>query len=145
MGQNKVGVTTALLFIIVMCQKGMQCFTHYYYQLLTLLFVAVLFSKAASDDTMDDSTMNGTAVSVPDDDAPASDGEQPKLLKMETDTTISKDGGTKIISMVEIHPSMMNADEDVGQQEPMGPPGPAGPEGPAGVTGPQGLPGQLQL
>ena len=50
---------------------------------------------------MDDSAMNNTAVSIPDDqDDPPSDEpqDQHRLLKIETDTKIDKDGGTKIVS-----------------------------------------------
>ena len=67
--------------------------------------------------------------------------EQPHL-RMQTDTTINKDGGTKIVSDLEIYP-----DKDTrhgGSYGPgeAGPPGPVGPPGQDGSPGLDGLDGQ---
>ena len=64
-------------------------------------------------------------------------GEDKPQLRLQTDTSIDQDGGTKIGSDLELNPSV--ADESV--QGPSGPDGPAGPKGPAGEPGPQGPPG----
>ena len=64
--------------------------------------------------------------------------EEKPHLRLQTDTVINQDGGTKIVSDLEIHP-----DKDTGNGGgEAGPPGPVGPAGPPGEDGPAGLPGQ---
>ena len=67
--------------------------------------------------------------------------QQDPHLKIETDTKIDKDGGTKISSDLEINPNAVANAREVGPVGPPGPPGPAGeqgPQGPPGLDGPVG-------
>ena len=70
---------------------------------------------------------------------PAQDHGEP-AVKIGSETTIDQDGGTRIVSDVQIHPSGGTG----AQTGPAGPPGPQGPVGPEGPAGPPGLPGDLQ-
>ncbi len=63
-------------------------------------------------------------------------GEEP-AVKIGSETTIDQDGGTRIVSDVQIHPSGQGTGTGAGTG-PAGPPGPAGPEGPVGSDGPEG-------
>ena len=78
--------------------------------------------------------------SIPDDTAPALPGEEPNM-RLQTDTMISKDGGTKIVSDLEINPRGGTGHHGGGEAGPPGPVGPAGPAGPAGLDGTPGVDG----
>ena len=58
-------------------------------------------------------------------------------IRLESDTTIGKDGKTTILSGVQIYPNG-GGNGDSGSPGAMGPPGPAGPPGPTGPTGSSG-------
>ncbi len=64
-------------------------------------------------------------------------GEEP-VVKIQTETIINQDGGTRIISDLEVHPSGPGTGYG---EEPCEPSGAAGPVGPPGPVGPAGLPG----
>ena len=72
---------------------------------------------------------NDTAVDVPEDEP---------IVKIGTDTEISQDGSTKIVSNLEIHPQSAGEGASTG---PAGPPGPQGPAGLDGATGQEGATG----
>ncbi len=64
-------------------------------------------------------------------------------VKVDTETTTYKNGGTKILSEVEVYPSGPGGGDgsEGGLQGPPGPPGPEGPTGPEGPAGPEGAEG----
>lgn len=82
---------------------------------------------------------------IPDDETSpivAAHGEEP-AVKIGTETTINQDGGTRIVSDLEIHPSSKESTSP----KLVGPTGPAGPKGDTGLTGdtgPAGPPGMVQ-
>ena len=65
---------------------------------------------------------------VPNDTSVAAAEDNP-IVKIGTDTEISQDGSTKIVSDLELHPNHGGAGGATG---PAGPPGPQGPAGPQG-------------
>ena len=79
---------------------------------------------------------------IPNDTSPmmVAQGEEP-AVKIGSETTISHDGGTRIVSDVEIHPSNGESSSP-GVVGPAGPKGDAGPPGLEGPAGPPGPPGQ---
>ena len=68
---------------------------------------------------------------VPNDTSVAAADDNP-IVKIGTDTEISQDGSTKIVSDLEIHPNHGGVGGSTG---PAGPPGPQGSQGPAGPQG----------
>ena len=86
---------------------------------------------------------------IPDETSPmVALGEKP-AVKIGSETTINQDGGTRIMSDVEIHPNSRESTSPgavgpKGDTGPAGPPGPPGPPG-MGVAGPPGPPGLGQV
>lgn len=71
---------------------------------------------------------------VPNDTSAVQPAEKP-LVRIGTDTEISQDGTTRIVSDLEIHPQSGGEGDPTG---PAGPPGSQGSVGPEGAMGPQG-------
>ena len=119
MGYIKV-IATAVLLTIIVSKKG----GHLHTSILLATYVFMKFAVEGASVPED--------ASVPSVDLPA--------VKIETGTSIGKDGGTKIVSDLEINPSAqgIGGGESIGKTGPQGPPGPPGPAGPEGPTGPAG-------